>query len=212
MKERILVDNSIILHFLKNGRFYLKFFIRQSCLRREITTMELNYRRALPGDIQEIDLLIQKAIAKMEKNEIMQWDEFYPTQDDFLEDIQKNQLYVGYVDGRIAVVFAINQECDAEYANGKWKEPEKPFAVLHRLCVHPDFQQRGIAKQTLCYIEKKVWTEGKQAVRLDVYSKNPYAVPLYLNCGYQKVGSVEWYKGTFYLMEKYLNDSCYTEQ
>lgn len=171
----------------------------------EIIAMELNYRQALPDDIQEINLLIQKAIAEMERNNILQWDEFYPTKEDISEDIQKEQLYVGCAAHRIAVIFAINEECDIEYKTGRWKEPKKPFAVLHRLCVHPEFQHKGVAKQALFYVEKKALAEGRQAVRLDVYSKNPYAVRLYLGCGYQKTGEVEWHKGTFYLMEKYLS-------
>ncbi len=167
--------------------------------------MELSYRKALPEDMTEILLLVKGAVAELEKNKIMQWDESYPAREDFLEDIQKNQLFVGCVRSRIVVLFVINQECDAEYASGAWREPEKPFAVLHRLCVHPEFQHKGIAKQALCYAERLALAEGKQAVRLDVYSHNPYAVSLYLGCGYQKVGAVEWRKGTFYLMEKYLD-------
>ena len=167
--------------------------------------MELSYRKALPVDITEIVLLVKEAIVELEKNKIMQWDELYPVREDFWEDIQKNQLFVGCVRSRIAVLFVINQECDAEYACGAWREPEKPFAVLHRLCVHPEFQHKGIAKQALYYAEKLALAVGKQAVRLDVYSDNPYAVSLYLSCGYQKTGMVEWRKGTFYLMEKYLD-------
>ena len=166
--------------------------------------MEIKYRHALLDDIPAIDILVKEVIIEMEKNNIMQWDELYPTSEDFLEDIRKNQLFVGCIDNQIAVIFTINQEYDAEYINGKWKDPEKSFDVIHRLCVHPEFQNRGIAKQTMNYIEKQILSEGKQAIRLDVYSKNPYALKLYLGCGYQKVGTVEWRKGTFHLMEKYL--------
>lgn len=167
--------------------------------------MELSYRKALPDDIPEIVLLVKEAITEMEKNKIMQWDELYPTREDFLEDIQKNQMFVGCISSRIVVLFVINQECDAEYTSAAWREPEKSFAVLHRLCVHPKFQHRGIAKQTLCYAERLALAEGRQAFRLDVYSGNPYAVSLYLGCGYEQVGTVEWRKGTFCLMEKYLS-------
>jgi len=167
--------------------------------------MKIIYRKASKDDIQAINMLIMQAIAEMENNKIMQWDELYPTREDFLEDINKEQLFVGCIDNQIVVVFTINQEYDAEYMNGEWKSPEKLFDVIHRLCVHPQFQNKGIARQTMDYIEKQILSEGKQAVRLDVYSKNLYAVKLYLGCGYQKVGIAEWRKGTFYLMEKYLD-------
>lgn len=167
--------------------------------------MEIRYRQALADDIQAVEALITKAIAHMEENGIEQWDEIYPTKDDFLDDIRKGQLTVGYFELQIVVVFTINQSYDSEYENGKWKAPEKSFNVVHRLCVHPKFQNMGIAKQTMDYIEKQTLSERKQAVRLDVYSKNPYAIKLYLGCGYQKVGEAEWRKGCFYLMEKYLD-------
>lgn len=173
-------------------------------MKKPCASMEINYRQGQADDIPEISRLVGKAIDQMEKNGILQWDELYPTDEDFAEDIQNGQLTVGCIAGQIAVVFTVNQKCEAEYADGKWKEPESPFTVLHRLCVNPDFQNRGIAKQTMQYIEERVLAEGKQAVRLDVYSGNPHAIKLYLHCGYQKVGSVQWRKGVFYLMEKYL--------
>lgn len=167
--------------------------------------MKIRYRKALKDDMQAINMLITQAITEMENNKIIQWDELYPTKEDFLEDISKQQLFVGCIDDQVVVVFTINQDYDAEYVNGEWKCPEKSFSVLHRLCVHPQFQNRGIARQTMDYIESQILLEGKQAIRLDVYSKNPYAVKLYLDCGYQKVGIAEWRKGIFYLMEKYLD-------
>lgn len=41
-----------------------------------------------------------------------------------------------------------------------------------------------------------------ESVRLDVFSKNPYAIRLYENNSYEKRGNVCWRKGEFYLMEK----------
>ena len=166
--------------------------------------MDIIYRHAVKEDIQIIEMLITQAIAEMEKKQIFQWDELYPIREDFLNDIQCNHLFVGCINCQIAVVFTINEDYDEAYMNGKWKNPDKSFQIIHRLCVRPKFQNKGIAKQTMRYIENKVLLEGKQAVRLDVFSQNPYAVKLYLECGYEKVGKAEWRKGTFYLMEKYL--------
>ncbi len=120
------------------------------------------------------------------------------------ETSKKKHLYVGQVHDEIAVIFGLSQEYDKEYKNGTWKEPEKPFYVIHRLCVHPRFQNKGVARQAMKYIENIVALDGGQAVRLDVFSQNPYALWLYQQCGYQKVGMAEWRKGIFYLMEKYL--------
>ncbi len=168
--------------------------------------LEIRYRQAQMEDLDGIAELVKNAIVEMESNGIMQWDELYPTNEDFQRDICRKQLYIGSVNNQIAVVFALNKESDEEYQNGRWEEPERPFYVLHRLCVNPKFQNNGVAKSTISYIEDKLIREGIEAIRLDAFSLNPYALKLYGNCGYKEVGMAEWRKGTFYLMEKYLEE------
>ena len=47
------------------------------------------YRIAKIEDIDDICVLIDDAIREMESHEIFQWDDLYPTREDFLEDIEK---------------------------------------------------------------------------------------------------------------------------
>lgn len=165
--------------------------------------MTLQYRKATLDDIEEIYSLVTHAIDKMIKHDILQWDEIYPTKEDFRNDISHNHLYVGLADGQIAVVYALNQECDKEYENGCWKYPNEPFYIVHRLCVNPDFQNRGIAKQTLLHIEAELLKKNIHAIRLDAFSENPFSLKLYDSLHYSRVGYADWRKGRFYLMEKY---------
>ncbi len=104
------------------------------------------YRLAADSDIDDICKLIKAAICNMEKQDIFQWDDVYPEKEDFLADIQKQQLYVGVLDDDIAVVYAVNEECDKAYENGRWKYPDCKYRIIHRLCVEPIYQNRGIAK------------------------------------------------------------------
>ena len=165
--------------------------------------MTLQYRKATITDLEEIYSLVALAIDTMVQNDILQWDEIYPTKEDFRNDISHNHLYVGLVDGRIVVVYALNQECEEEYQNGSWKYSNEPFYVLHRLCVNPDFQNRGVAKQTLLHIEAELLKNDIHAIRLDAFCNNPYALRLYDSLHYSRVGHADWRKGRFYLMEKY---------
>lgn len=165
--------------------------------------MKIEYRAANSDDLDEICDMVSDAVDVMIKNNIFQWDDLYPTRDDFREDIDKNQLYVGMVENCIAVIYALNQEYDTEYENGEWKYKDEPFYIIHRLCVNPAFQNKGIAKSTLHHIEEELKSLGIHAVRLDVFSKNQFALKLYTNQGYLKTGFVNWRKGEFYLMEKH---------
>ncbi|MBO7485290.1 MAG: GNAT family N-acetyltransferase [Spirochaetaceae bacterium] len=165
----------------------------------------MNYRLAEKSDLDEICSLIKSAIVVMEQRGIFQWDEIYPARKDFLNDINTSSLFVGVPDcgekKRITVVYALNKECDEEYKTADWKYCGE-WRVVHRLCVHPDFQNRGIAKETLLHIENKARAFGANSIRLDVFSQNPFSLKLYERSGYHKTGEVHWRKGLFYLMEK----------
>ena len=138
----------------------------------------------------------------MEKQGIHQWDEIYPDLPTITEDIKKNQMYVGIIDNKIAVCFVLNEECDEEYKNGKWKCPNSKFCVIHRLCVNPEFQNQGIATKTMDYIESICKEAGY--VRLDCFTQNPYSQKLYNKTCYKITGYADWRKGRFELREKIL--------
>ena len=166
--------------------------------------MEIIYRAAGIDDLDGIFELVKNAIEQMEHDNIHQWDSLYPAKDDFSNDIKKKELYVGTVNDEIAVIYALNKECDEQYRSGKWQYIGDDFRVIHRLCVSPKYQKKGIAHAVLQHIESKLRLLGVKAVWLDVFSENPYALRLYYNSGYQKVGVAHWRKGEFHLMEKLL--------
>lgn len=166
--------------------------------------MRIEYRTANEDDLDEVCSMVQDAVAHMIEQNIFQWDELYPVREDFAADIARQQLTVGVADGRIAVIYVLNQECDAEYADGDWKYKDEPFYVIHRLCVSPGFQRMGIAENTLRHIEETLAAMGICEIRLDVFSGNPFAQRLYEKAGFHRTGEVHWRKGTFYLMEKHM--------
>lgn len=165
--------------------------------------MILKYRKAIFDDLDEICDIVRNSIKVMERNHIFQWDDLYPVKADFQKDIEKNQLYVGLANDQIAVLYVLNQECDKEYESGDWKYKEEAFYIVHRLCVNPDFQNRGVARHTLLHIEKQLKSKSIYVIRLDVFQNNPYAIRLYDSLGYSKVGYADWRKGRFYLLEKH---------
>lgn len=59
-------------------------------------SMILKYEKATPNNIDEICNIVHSAIDVMEQNNIFQWDDLYPVKEDFQEDVDKGQLYVGY--------------------------------------------------------------------------------------------------------------------
>lgn len=166
--------------------------------------MNIQYRKATIEDLYEIMEMIKFAVFTMENSGIYQWDEVYPDKSTIKSDIENGELYIGKIDGRTAVIYVINQFFDDEYKNGEWQYPNVDFRIIHRLCVHPDFQNKGVAKAVMQHIETKLRKSGVEAIRLDAFSENPYALRLYESFGYKTEGFADWRKGKFHLMEKNL--------
>lgn len=162
----------------------------------------MNFRKATSEDLTEINVLIKDAISNMERQNIHQWDEIYPAAEDFKNDFESKNLFVGTKYDEIAVVYVVSRDFDDEYNKANWQFTDGDFRIIHRLCVNPKFQNQGIAKKTLGHIENELKSQNIKSIRLDVFSENPYALSLYEKSGYKKAGSANWRKGMFFLLEK----------
>lgn len=162
------------------------------------------FRLGREADLDSVYEVFLRAVEEMDRNAIPQWDTLYPTREILAEDLVKKQLYLGLIQHKIASVYVLNEECDEQYGNGAWQFPDASFRVLHRLCVDPVFQKKGVAALTMDHMEAALKSECIEALRLDVFSRNPYALRLYETRGFQRVGYADWRKGRFYLMEKRL--------
>jgi ribosomal protein S18 acetylase RimI-like enzyme len=95
---------------------------------------------------------------------------------------------------------------DEAYArDGLWRYAEGPVAALHRLCVRPESQGKGLARELLAWMEERYRRQGVKVVRLDTYMANAPAMRLYESAGYERAGETRFRgKGLFCLFEKAL--------
>ena len=164
----------------------------------------MEYRLGTQQDLDAICSLIKDAITEMENHNIYQWDEIYPARSDFETDIESNNLFVVYDEDILVAFYVISGECDEQYSNGQWKYDDESAYILHRFCVSPKMQNKGIGKAVLRQIEKQVKDMGYRSIRLDTFTQNPFAQRLYRHSGYEPRGFADWRKGRFDLMEKKL--------
>lgn len=164
----------------------------------------MTYRLAKISDVDDAHELIKASIIKMEADGIYQWDEIYPAREDLVSDVERKSLFLAMDEGSLAAIYVINNESDDEYKNGKWEYDEKYSCIVHRFCVSPAYQNKGIGREVLAHIEAQAHDMGYESIRLDVFTKNPYAQKLYRKNGYQVRGFADWRKGRFDLMEKKL--------
>lgn len=160
------------------------------------------YRLAKKSDIDDVVKLIKAAIVQMEADGIYQWDDIYPAKEDFINDIEKKSLYLAIDSKKLAAIYVISAESDEAYKNATWENNDESAYILHRFCVSPDYQNKGIGKEVLAHIETQIYEMGYKSIRLDAFTENPYAQRLYRKSGYIVRGYADWRKGRFELMEK----------
>ena len=164
--------------------------------------MEMEFRPATIGDLDALVSLYGAATQDMREKGIDQWDEYYPDREILTEDAESGDMTLGLLDGELACAYVVNREYEPEYELGAWEHTGGDFCVLHRLCVNPELQGRGLARQAMARMEKNALERGFDSVRLDVFSQNLHARRLYEKLGYRRTGEVRFRKGIFYLMEK----------
>ena len=164
--------------------------------------MEMEFRPATIDDLDALVALYGAATQDMLRQGIDQWDEYYPDREILTEDVESGDMTLGLLDGEPACAWVVNREYEPEYVSGAWEHTGGEFCVLHRLCVNPEQQGRGLARQAMARMEKNALDKGFDSVRLDVFSQNLHAQRLYERLGYKRTGEVRFRKGIFYLMEK----------
>ncbi len=164
----------------------------------------MEFRKAELSELPEIFEMYREGVRVMIESGIFQWDEVYPSEEVIRRDITDGEMYVTLAENRITSAITLNERHDPEYADGAWQYAHLRHCVVHRLCVIPAAQGKGVAKLTMLYAEELLGREGYDAVWLDTFSENPIALRLYKSIGYQKTGEVTFRKGLFYLFEKKL--------
>ncbi len=146
-------------------------------------------------EIDQIQSVFTDVTEKLRDLGVHQWDFSYPNKTIINEDIQSKSCYLLKINQRIAAVVSLNQEQDDQYKNVNWDAPEEHVWVIHRLAVHSDFQNRGIATRLCQFLEKLAFENGAKCIRLDAFSKNPYSNRMYLKLGYKAMKELLYFHG-----------------
>ncbi|MFH6603206.1 GNAT family N-acetyltransferase [Maribacter algicola] len=147
-------------------------------------------RRAKISEITDI-LTITKACAEhMAQNGILQWNEHYPTRTAFENDLNRDELFVIGINGKIIGTIVISTFMDAEYEPIQWLTPNENNIYIHRLAVHPSKQGKGYAKKLMDFAERHARERGYVSIRLDTFSQNEHNQRFYERRGYRKLADI----------------------
>jgi GNAT superfamily N-acetyltransferase len=165
----------------------------------------MDITRAVTADTYPIMSLIRLAVAKMQRQGIFQWDEHYPNQEIIAEDIAADSLYKIQTGSDIAGIIVLNEQQSPEYASLTWRDGTGRPLCVHRVCIHPSYQRRGLARRLMLFVESYARKNNYSSIRLDTFSKNPFALRLYDSLEYQLAGILSFRTGDFYCYEKLIS-------
>lgn len=139
---------------------------------------------------QEVFSILRSCKHSLDKQDIFQWVDSYPTLSIVEHDIRKGYLHCAMTDDRCVGIVSINEEQEPEYATIGWSDQMGKVVVIHRLAVDPEYQGQGIAKMVMDFAEWYSLEKGFSSIRLDAFSGNERVLRFYENRGYQKRGEV----------------------
>ena len=133
--------------------------------------------------------LVRRVVPLMRAQGNLQWDDTYPNEQVFGEDIAAGHLWVAEIDGAVSAVAAITTDQSPEYADVGW-DLNEPAIVVHRLAVDPAFRGRGVAESLMRHAEVIARGRGITVLRIDTNTQNPATQRLFPKLGYTFAGEI----------------------
>ncbi len=142
--------------------------------------------KASIDDVDDIINIVNQAKTYLKSQNIDQWQDGYPDKDTFLNDINKENLYIVKEENTVLGVFALaNYEgnYDTIY-HGKWRR-DKTYVVVHRIAIDNQFKGKGVAKYIFDYVKDKY-----SYIRIDTHKDNLNMQKCLLKNGFKYCGII----------------------
>jgi GNAT superfamily N-acetyltransferase len=146
-------------------------------------------RLATQEDIPALMALVRRVVPLMRAAGNLQWDEKYPNEAVFEQDIALTQLWISDIDGSIAGVAALTMDQEPEYAQVGWDLNERAI-VVHRLAVDPVFRGAGVASALMQKAEELAVERSITVLRVDTNTQNAATQQLFPKLGYLLAGQI----------------------
>lgn len=159
--------------------------------------MNIEIRMATTKDENEILKIYQSLVGTSGCT----WNEEYPTMEDIRNDIIKNSLYAMCNEEKIIAVAAAGKDTELDHLNC-WSKNIKQPCDLARIGVLKEFQNKGLAKKLIKYIENDITKRGFDGIHFLVSKTNLSALAVYNKLGYKSCGETNMYDIDWFCYEK----------
>ena len=150
----------------------------------------MRIRLATQEDLPALMVLVRRVVPLMLAVGNLQWDEHYPNESVFQQDLALSQLWIAEAESSVAGVAALTMDQEPEYAQADWDMSAKAL-VVHRLAVDPAFRGAGVASALMQKAEELALEQGSSVVRVDTNTENTATRRLFPKLGYRLAGEIE---------------------
>ncbi len=147
----------------------------------------MQIRKAKPEEFDKLMEFYYEVMDNMPQSKFFDWKRGgYPQPERIKRYIEKQEAYIGLIDGQIVCSAILNHVYNDGYDTAPWgiDATEEETLMVHTLAVLPAYHGKGISKELVEEIKEIARDMNLKAVRLDLIVGNIAAQKLYERAGF----------------------------
>jgi ribosomal protein S18 acetylase RimI-like enzyme len=155
----------------------------------------MKIRQSTLQDVPSIMTIINDAKAYLASQNIDQWQNGYPNEEQVKNDIEKEESYVVVNDENQVMatsMFTLRKEPTYRVViDGKWIVPEEEtYGVIHRLAIKKEYRKLGLATFLFDEFHQQLKNKNIKSLKIDTHEENLGMQSLIKKLGYQYCGII----------------------
>ena len=159
-----------------------------------IIMAEIYLRRAQLQDLTAIMKIIDDAKELLKKNGSPQWQNGYPDQETFTQDIVMQTNWILINDNKVVATATLQLTPEPTYRNitqGQWQQPDEPYATNHRVAISSNYRGQGLSKLLFSNLLTVGQMQGIKNFRVDTHRSNKAMQHIAENFNFKKRGIIK---------------------
>lgn len=155
---------------------------------------EIYLRRAQLQDLTVIMKIIDDAKELLKKNGSPQWQNGYPDQENFTQDIVMQTNWILINDNKVVATATLQLTPEPTYRNitqGQWQQPDEPYATIHRVAISSNYRGQGLSKLLFSNLLTVGQMQGIKNFRVDTHRSNKAMQHIAENFNFKKRGIIK---------------------
>ena len=155
---------------------------------------ETYLRRAQLQDLPAIMKIIDDAKELLKKNGSPQWQNGYPDQETFTQDIVMQTNWILINDNKVVATATLQLTPEPTYRNitqGQWQQPDEPYATIHRVAISSNYRGQGLSKLLFSNLLTVGQMQGIKNFRVDTHRSNKAMQHIAENFNFKKRGIIK---------------------